>query len=236
MSAFGAATTTTPLVVVTARVDKACRRSRSRSVVRAEMGEHGIGGEEGGRSFNNDAYGMIAKNGNYSLFASAISKVRPPPTVADESVTVASTGSEGMCCFEHRRRPPCVLRARRMIFSHHFFSATRSRVWQKKRFFSFFCPPRWCLSPPQSSPAARSRVRRAIVQEGTAGVMTTEDASQLPVLFPPTSLSLSLSRAPGDAERSRGPLRHSLLPRDFFFLLFGFLVVVVCMSDLFVHC
>ena len=87
VAAFGAVTTTT-LLVVTARVDKARRRSRPRSTlvkVRAELVERGEKwGEEGGRSFNNDAFGVIAKNGNYSLFASAISKVRPP-TVANES-------------------------------------------------------------------------------------------------------------------------------------------------------
>jgi len=46
-------------------------------VVRAEKVSHGKGGEEGGATFNNDAFGMVAKNANYMLFATAVSKVRP---------------------------------------------------------------------------------------------------------------------------------------------------------------
>ena len=69
------AMTTTPLV---ARVNKVSARSARRNlVVRAEKVSHGKGGEEGGRSFNNDAFGMVAKNANYALFASAITKVSP---------------------------------------------------------------------------------------------------------------------------------------------------------------
>ena len=34
--------------------------------------------QEGGRAFGNDAFGMVAKNANYGLFAAAISKVSPP--------------------------------------------------------------------------------------------------------------------------------------------------------------
>ena len=45
-------------------------------VVRAEgKVSHGKGGEEGGATFNNDAFGMVAKNANYMLFAAAASKV-----------------------------------------------------------------------------------------------------------------------------------------------------------------
>lgn len=36
---------------------------------------HGKGGEEGARALNNDAFGMIAKNANFGLFGTAISKV-----------------------------------------------------------------------------------------------------------------------------------------------------------------
>lgn len=51
------------------------RRIRS-VVVRAEgKVSHGKGGEEGGATFNNDAFGMVAKNANYMLFAAAASKV-----------------------------------------------------------------------------------------------------------------------------------------------------------------
>ena len=49
---------------------------RGAVVVRAEKVEHGKGGEEGGRSFANDAFGMVAKNANYGLFAAAVTKVR----------------------------------------------------------------------------------------------------------------------------------------------------------------
>lgn len=69
--------TTTPLV---AKVNKVATRSTRRNlVVRAEKISHGKGGEEGGKAFNNDAFGMVAKNANYGLFASAISKVRDVP-------------------------------------------------------------------------------------------------------------------------------------------------------------
>jgi len=43
------------------------------SVRAAQM--HGKGGEEGARALNNDAFGMIAKNANFGLFGTAISKV-----------------------------------------------------------------------------------------------------------------------------------------------------------------
>ena len=49
---------------------------RGAVVVRAEKVAHGKGGEEGGRSFANDAFGMVAKNANYGLFAAAVTKVR----------------------------------------------------------------------------------------------------------------------------------------------------------------
>lgn len=53
------------------------RSSRRSLVVRAEgKVSHGKGGEEGGATFNNDAFGMVAKNANYMLFAAAVSKVR----------------------------------------------------------------------------------------------------------------------------------------------------------------
>jgi|TARA_B110000977_G_scaffold189155_4_gene258273 hypothetical protein len=48
---------------------------RGSLTVRAAVA-HGKGGEEGGASFNNDAFGMVAKNANYMLFATAVSKVR----------------------------------------------------------------------------------------------------------------------------------------------------------------
>ena len=51
-------------------------------VVRAEKVSHGKGGEEGGATFNNDAFGMVAKNANYMLFATAVSKVRPVISMA----------------------------------------------------------------------------------------------------------------------------------------------------------
>jgi hypothetical protein len=52
------------------------RSSRRSLVVRAEgKVSHGKGGEEGGATFNNDAFGMVAKNANYMLFAAAVSKV-----------------------------------------------------------------------------------------------------------------------------------------------------------------
>ncbi|EEH60377.1 uncharacterized protein MICPUCDRAFT_46336 [Micromonas pusilla CCMP1545] len=47
---------------------------RGAVVVRAEKVAHGKGGEEGGRSFANDAFGMVAKNANYGLFAAAVTK------------------------------------------------------------------------------------------------------------------------------------------------------------------
>ena len=42
---------------------------------RASGGGSSKGGEEGGRAFGNDAFGMVAKNANYGLFAAAITKV-----------------------------------------------------------------------------------------------------------------------------------------------------------------
>jgi hypothetical protein len=54
------------------------RVQRRSVVVRAEgKVSHGKGGEEGGATFNNDAFGMVAKNANYMLFAAAVSKVCP---------------------------------------------------------------------------------------------------------------------------------------------------------------
>ena len=50
-------------------------KSRGSLNVRAAVA-HGKGGEEGGASFNNDAFGMVAKNANYMLFATAVTKVR----------------------------------------------------------------------------------------------------------------------------------------------------------------
>jgi hypothetical protein len=82
--------TTTPLV---ARVNKVSTRKSQRgmSTVRAAQ-MHGKGGEEGGASFGNDAFGMIAKNANYGLFASAVSKVRAGPhSVALRSNPAADT-------------------------------------------------------------------------------------------------------------------------------------------------
>ncbi len=57
---------------------KTTARGQRRFVVRAEgKVSHGKGGEEGGATFNNDAFGMVAKNANYMLFAAAVSKVCP---------------------------------------------------------------------------------------------------------------------------------------------------------------
>ena len=59
-------------------------------VVRAEKVSHGKGGEEGGASFNNDAFGMVAKNANYMLFATAVTKVRPMiPTAIHDAIDPA---------------------------------------------------------------------------------------------------------------------------------------------------
>ena len=53
------------------------RNAPARMTVRA-AGGGGKGGEEGGRAFGNDAFGMVAKNANYALFAAAITKVSAP--------------------------------------------------------------------------------------------------------------------------------------------------------------
>ena len=59
-------------------------------VVRAEKVSHGKGGEEGGATFNNDAFGMVAKNANYMLFATAVTKVRPMiPTAIHDAIDPA---------------------------------------------------------------------------------------------------------------------------------------------------
>jgi hypothetical protein len=59
-------------------------------VVRAEKVSHGKGGEEGGATFNNDAFGMVAKNANYMLFATAVTKVRPViPTAIHDAIDPA---------------------------------------------------------------------------------------------------------------------------------------------------
>ena len=63
---------------------------RGPTVVRAEKVSHGKGGEEGGATFNNDAFGMVAKNANYMLFATAVSKVRPAiPKAIHDSIDSA---------------------------------------------------------------------------------------------------------------------------------------------------
>jgi hypothetical protein len=56
---------------------KSTIRAQRRSVVVRAEGKvsHGKGGEEGGATFKNDAFGMVAKNANYMLFAAAASKV-----------------------------------------------------------------------------------------------------------------------------------------------------------------
>ena len=60
-------------------------------VVRAEKVSHGKGGEEGGATFNNDEFGMVAKNANYMLFATAVSKVRPVISMAiDDAIEPAA--------------------------------------------------------------------------------------------------------------------------------------------------
>jgi hypothetical protein len=72
MSAF---TMTTAKVFAAPKLGRSTAR-RGSVVVRAEKVAHGKGGEEGGATFNNDAFGMVAKNANYMLFATAVSKVR----------------------------------------------------------------------------------------------------------------------------------------------------------------
>ena len=58
--------------------------------MRAEKVSHGKGGEEGGATFNNDAFGMVAKNANYMLFATAVS-VRPVISMAiDDAIEPAA--------------------------------------------------------------------------------------------------------------------------------------------------
>ncbi|CAL6285911.1 unnamed protein product [Bathycoccus prasinos] len=54
-------------------VSKVIANKQQRSTVVSAKIAHGKGGEEGGRSFNNDAFGMICKAASYSMMGSAIS-------------------------------------------------------------------------------------------------------------------------------------------------------------------
>merc|ERR1712072_435282 len=53
-------------------VSKVVAKKQQRSTVVSAKISHGKGGEEGGRAFNNDAYGMICKAASYSMMGNAI--------------------------------------------------------------------------------------------------------------------------------------------------------------------
>merc|ERR1712130_1020930 len=53
-------------------VSKVVAKKQQRSTVVSAKISHGKGGEEGGRSFNNDAFGMICKAASYSMMCNAI--------------------------------------------------------------------------------------------------------------------------------------------------------------------
>merc|ERR1712070_556561 len=53
-------------------VSKVVAKKQQRSTVVSAKISHGKGGEEGGRSFNNDAFGMICKAASYSMMGNAI--------------------------------------------------------------------------------------------------------------------------------------------------------------------
>merc|ERR1711990_141973 len=53
-------------------VSKVVANKQQRSTVVSAKISHGKGGEEGGRAFNNDAYGMICKAASYSMMGNAI--------------------------------------------------------------------------------------------------------------------------------------------------------------------
>jgi hypothetical protein len=95
MAAF--AMTTTPLAARTApRAARSPAARRGALVIRANGGGSSKGGEEGGRAFNNDAFGMIAKNANYGLFASAVAKVRRISCSLHPAFEIRNMGGCGM--------------------------------------------------------------------------------------------------------------------------------------------
>merc|ERR1712232_774423 len=51
---------------------QSCRDKQQRCTIVSAKIDHGKGGEEGGRSFNNDAFGMICKAASYSMMGNAI--------------------------------------------------------------------------------------------------------------------------------------------------------------------
>merc|ERR1712138_242084 len=53
-------------------VSKVVAKKQQRSTVVSAKISHGKGGEEGGRAFNNDAFGMICKAASYSMMGNAI--------------------------------------------------------------------------------------------------------------------------------------------------------------------
>merc|ERR1712188_125160 len=54
-------------------VSKVVAKKQQRSTVVSAKISHGKDGEEGGRAFNNDAFGMICKAASYSMMGNAIS-------------------------------------------------------------------------------------------------------------------------------------------------------------------
>merc|ERR1712057_123229 len=69
-------------------VSKVVAKKQQRSTVVSAKIAHGKGGEEGGRSFNNDAFGMICKAASYSMMGNAITASGEEGTFTQGPITV----------------------------------------------------------------------------------------------------------------------------------------------------
>merc|ERR1711959_407819 len=65
-------------------VSKVVAKKQQRSTVVSAKISHGKGGEEGGRAFNNDAFGMICKAASYSMMGNAITACGEEGTFTQE--------------------------------------------------------------------------------------------------------------------------------------------------------
>merc|ERR1712100_448376 len=63
---------------------QSCRQEATTIHRRSAKISHGKGGEEGGRSFNNDAFGMICKAASYSMMGNAITASGEEETFTQE--------------------------------------------------------------------------------------------------------------------------------------------------------
>merc|ERR1711881_12804 len=81
-------------------VSKVVAKKQQRSTVVSAKISHGKGGEEGGRAFNNDAFGMICKAASYSMMGNAITASGEEGTFTQEGpITVFAADDDAFVDF-----------------------------------------------------------------------------------------------------------------------------------------